>query len=260
MYNQATTVREAALSCLNQQCEPIEILFSDDCSTDESFAILQVLAANYRGPHSLRVQSNPVNLGIGRHYNEAIPRAQGELLITAAGDDVCTVDRVADLLKAWDQSEGKVDLISSYLTDIDPQGNHLGQLQVDDLSQLHSIDDWVNARPYVIGAAHAFTKRLHQHFGPFISELNYEDQIMALRASALGGGVTIKKSLVFYRRGGLSAVKNGRKDLLRKHKNHYGFYKQMQLDLLRINRADLWRFKFRWRLARSAIYLWILER
>ena len=40
-YNQASFIKEACLSVLNQDGEPIEIILSDDHSTDHTFEIMQ---------------------------------------------------------------------------------------------------------------------------------------------------------------------------------------------------------------------------
>lgn len=89
-YNQEDFVAEAAHACLAQQGEPLEIIFSDDCSTDNTLAILQEVVRSYSGPHQVTVRQNAHNLGIADHYNTLVKLAQGELLITAAGDDVLT--------------------------------------------------------------------------------------------------------------------------------------------------------------------------
>ncbi len=93
--NQQSTARAAALSCsLAQDCEPLEIVLSDDASTDATFAELQAAAADYRGPHRVRTRRNEVNLGIGAHYNRLIAETRGALLVTAAGDDISLPQRV----------------------------------------------------------------------------------------------------------------------------------------------------------------------
>ena len=74
-YNQEAYVREAIEGAFAQTYEPLEIILSDDCSTDRTFEIMQEMAAAYRGPHRVRVNLNPVNLGVGG-LGEAGVRAQ----------------------------------------------------------------------------------------------------------------------------------------------------------------------------------------
>ena len=151
------------------------------------------------------MRRNERNLGIAAHYNRLIDESPGELLITAAGDDISLPLRVARLLAAWDATGQRADLISSHLIDMDATGTEHGELAVDDLATHGGVDGWCQRRPFVIGAGHAFTRRLMQRFGPIDSAVPYEDQIMVFRALASGGAATVAAPLVRYRRGGESA-------------------------------------------------------
>ena len=65
-YNQQATARAAAESCLAQQCEPMEVVLSDDASTDNTFAELQAAAAAYCGPHQVRVRRSACCVSISK--------------------------------------------------------------------------------------------------------------------------------------------------------------------------------------------------
>ncbi|NBY16877.1 MAG: glycosyltransferase family 2 protein, partial [Betaproteobacteria bacterium] len=55
-FNQGPYVEQAARSILEQRgIAPLEIVLSDDASTDATFDILRALADQYRGPHQVRV-------------------------------------------------------------------------------------------------------------------------------------------------------------------------------------------------------------
>jgi glycosyltransferase involved in cell wall biosynthesis len=201
--NQQATARAAAESCLAQLGEPLEIVLSDDASSDDTFAELQAAANAYRGPHRVRVRRNPVNLGIGAHYNQLIAETSGALIVTAAGDDISVPHRVQRLVQAWDASRQRVDLIASDCIEMAPDGKLDALIENDDLATL-TLERWVRTAPYSVGATHAFTRRLMERFGPFIEDVWYEDRIMVLRALLSGGGVTIREPLVHYRVGGTS--------------------------------------------------------
>jgi glycosyltransferase involved in cell wall biosynthesis len=265
-FNQEAFIREAALSCLAQDCEPIEIIFSDDASSDGTYAILEQVASEYLGPHQLVVRRNTSNLGIGGHYNLMCEVSRGLLLITAAGDDISEPHRVRRLLQAWDSQNGEPDLISSYLTRMGSDGAISDTLKVDDLSLWRSPEQWLAKRPFVIGAAHAFTKRLHEEFGPFSSQLSFEDQVMSFRASCLGGGLTVAEPLVKYRDGGISSrvaidssPVNKHKILVRRHSQQIALYTQIYADLITANKESLFSQKYVWRLSRSVVFLEMLK-
>lgn len=201
--NQQATVRAAAESCLAQRGEPLEIVLSDDASTDATYDVLRDVAAAYRGAHRARARRNPVNLGIGAHYNKLLEETQGELLVTAAGDDISLPQRVERLVAAWRASGERVDLIASDAISMAADGTLGKRIVFDDLARC-SVDDWCRARPFTTGATHAFTRRMMRRFGPFVRDLWYEDIVMGLRAIMSGGALTIAEPLVHYRTGGSS--------------------------------------------------------
>jgi glycosyltransferase involved in cell wall biosynthesis len=203
-YQQAQWARASAEACLAQTGGPYEIILSDDHSTDGTFEILQAVAAAYRGPHQVRVRQSPVNVGIGQHYNDLVALARGELLVTMAADDFSVPDRVARQLAAWEASGRQADMIACHVVDMDEDGGLHDVIRVDDLAAWRTLDDWAAKRPYIIGATHAFTKRMMLRFAPLDPEVFYEDQVMAFRAIAGGGAITVDAPLVHYRRGGTS--------------------------------------------------------
>jgi glycosyltransferase involved in cell wall biosynthesis len=203
-YNQRHLLDVSVASALAQDCPPIQIILSDDGSTDSSFERLKELAAAYKGPHSVSARCNAGNVGIGEHYNQLLNAASGELLITAAGDDVSTPDRVRKLVAAWEATGRRADLITSHVVDLDMQNQLHEVIRVDDLSLWPDLAAWMTKRPYIIGASHAYTRRMMEHFGPMLKGIAYEDQIMVFRAICRGGAVTVDEALVHYRRGGTS--------------------------------------------------------
>jgi len=205
-YNQEQLVRRAAQSCLAQDFEPLEIVLSDDASTDNTYAELQAVAAQYRGPHKVIVRRSEKNVGIGEHYNQLVKVASGDLLVTAAGDDWSEPHRVRRIVEAWDANGRRADLIASHVRDLDHDGNLHEVIRVDDLGAYKGVDDWAHKRPYIIGAGHAFTRRMMERFGPMDPGIAYEDQIMVFRAIVSGGAITVDEALVDYRRGGTSRL------------------------------------------------------
>jgi glycosyltransferase involved in cell wall biosynthesis len=209
-YNQRPLVREAVKSVLNQEGPPLEILLSDDASTDGTFDEIAALARDYRGPHHVVARRNEHNLGIGEHINTLVRESRGELLVVAAGDDISESTRVQRLQQAWLQSNCTLDLIATPLTAMDENGTLGATIAVDDLAQWRSLDDWLARKPYVIGAAHAWTRRLFDRFGPLLRDIAYEDQILVFRAICAGKALTLPEPLVRYRSGGTSARKPSR--------------------------------------------------
>ncbi len=263
-YNQADTIVEAAMSCLGQVCEPIEIVFSDDCSTDDTFVKLCQVAQEYKGPHQVSVRRNETNLGIAGHYNQAVACAQSDLIIVAAGDDLSEPRRVKALLDAWRISDGTLNLMASYATDLSKVGESLGLIQTGHLERWPNAATWCKKRPYVIGATFAFHKRLFTQFGPLAKGVDYEDQVLSLRAAVLGGGKTIQAPLIKYRRGGLSA--SAQRDpqshlahATNKYRRQLAVYKQITQDLHTAGQSHLAQGKIAQYIHKSVFALHLMD-
>lgn len=95
-YNIEEYVKEAVMCAFAQTYSPLEIILSDDCSTDRTFDIMKQMADEYEGPHKVVLNRNETNLGITRHMNKAyLELANGEIIIAAHGDDVSKPERTA---------------------------------------------------------------------------------------------------------------------------------------------------------------------
>ena len=82
-YNQEQYITEAVEGMLAQTYSPLEIIISDDCSTDRTWEILQKIKDNYTGQHQLAIHRNEKNLRIIRNLCTAFHLAHGELVIKA---------------------------------------------------------------------------------------------------------------------------------------------------------------------------------
>jgi glycosyltransferase involved in cell wall biosynthesis len=98
-YNQERYIREAVDGAFSQTYEPLEIILSDDCSTDQTCKIMQEMAAGYDGPHKMRVLWNEVNLGSAGYINSIVASANGHIVCSAAGDDISVQQRTEILAK-----------------------------------------------------------------------------------------------------------------------------------------------------------------
>ena len=89
---------EAALA---QDYPKLEVLLSDDCSTDGTFEILQEVARTYGGPHRVCAIRTPHNLHIGGHMSFATGEASGEFIVISGGDDLSLPHRTRRLVDEW---------------------------------------------------------------------------------------------------------------------------------------------------------------
>jgi glycosyltransferase involved in cell wall biosynthesis len=211
-YNQESFIREAVEGALSQTYSPLEIVISDDCSKDRTFEIVQQMAAAYKGPHTLRLNRNEKNLGIGGNSNRAAALCQGELIVGAAGDDISVPERTSITVQAWNDSGRNATTIFSRYVVIDESGRLVEEAAEASLSEgmIKLVHEQGNIagflrrrRPHITGCACAISRRLLTLFGPLPETVTYEDTAYCFRTILAGGIFTfIDAPLVKYRRHG----------------------------------------------------------
>ena len=83
-YNYARYLPEAIESVLEQDWRDLELLISDDCSTDASREVIARYAAK---DSRIRFQIHPTNLGMVQNWNWCLSEARGEYVKFLFGDD-----------------------------------------------------------------------------------------------------------------------------------------------------------------------------
>lgn len=103
-YNQRQFVRDALLGVFSQTYSPLEIIISDDNSSDGTWEIVQRMADEYRrngGVHTVILNRNAKNLGIIGNFLKTFELMHGELMVHAGGDDISYPDRVEIIVREW---------------------------------------------------------------------------------------------------------------------------------------------------------------
>jgi len=103
-YNQEKYIREAVEGAFAQTYSPLEIILSDDCSSDKTFEIMQAMAVAYKGPHRVHARRNEFNIGTALHVYSVARSSKGLLFVVAAGDDFSFPERTDRLFRVWDQA------------------------------------------------------------------------------------------------------------------------------------------------------------
>lgn len=121
-YNQASFVKEAVDSVLNQTYDNIELIIVDDASTDESQSVIREIIKVH--PH---IKFIPLTLNIGncRAFNKALALAKGDFIIDLAADDILLPHRIECGIKEF---SNRGDFIGVHFSDaewIDENGSHL---------------------------------------------------------------------------------------------------------------------------------------
>lgn len=99
-YNAEKYVESAVRSIMNQTYKNLEIILTDDCSTDSTFSILEKLAAE---DSRIKLYKNETNLKIVKTLNKMIQHANGKYIARMDADDISLLERIekqVDFLEA----------------------------------------------------------------------------------------------------------------------------------------------------------------
>tara|TARA_B110000977_G_scaffold180414_1_gene240014 strand:+ start:396 stop:1454 length:1059 start_codon:yes stop_codon:yes gene_type:complete len=196
-YNQEEYIREAVEGAFAQTYEPLEIILSDDCSTDRTFEIIQEMADAYDGPHSIILRRNIINLGTALHVQMAFGESRGLLFVVAAGDDISRPNRVSILVDTWTGAGRPEGAIHSGW-----ESFRKGQIIALQPVKRYSFSDRIlegYAQSYWLPAAAptcAYTRGVFEHFAPLLGGSIIEDLPLQLRAALIGKFVACDQTLV----------------------------------------------------------------
>lgn len=205
VFNTEDYIQEAVEGAFSQTYSPLQIILSDDGSSDRTFEIMQNLAAAYHGPHEIVLNRSPLNIGVAGQWNQIMALSRGEFVISAGGDDISLPNRTEIIWKAWEDSSRKSLVIQSASLDIDKNGNPLSDDVLRTASQCndsgwpkeYSILNYIKTlMPGTVGCAFAFSPLIFSTFGPLSEKLVHEDDVITLRALCLGSIAYIPIPLV----------------------------------------------------------------
>lgn len=184
-FEQERFIGEAIAGALAQTYPNLEIIFSDDCSSDGTYALMEKAAVDYRGPHRVRARRNAVNLGLWGHFMAAFREATGELIVVAAGDDISLPGRTQRLVEEW-QASGAAALSSAWL-EIDEQSRLLGTgakqpCAPGNVVWRYFVDK--RDRPFVSGQSAAYDRRFLARLPATGERISHEDSLLTTLATA----------------------------------------------------------------------------
>lgn len=203
-YAQEKFISEALASVFAQDYGPLEILISDDASPDATYEIVERMAADYRGPHKVRLNRNETNLGSVEHHQKIMTLASGEFVVFAHGDDVSFPHRTRRLVDTW--REHNVPLVSSNAVIVDAEGTKIGVVQLVD-ADLHITAEQIAEQgwqPTMVGSTFSCHRDVFAKFAHIEPEDLFVglDHVLPFRAGLLGGMRYLTEPLMRWRKHG----------------------------------------------------------
>lgn len=229
-FNQEAYIEATVRAVFAQTYDALEILFSDDASTDRTYAIIQEMVADYRGPHRIRLNRNPQNMGLAAHITKIFTLFSGELVFLGAGDDISTPDRVAVTVDAWLNTNQHAVAIYASSMEIDAEGRLIGPSTQLPETVLDTRPPLLKMRdPLLNGSTDAYAASFVRNV--VIPQGSAEDEYLYMRAALVGDCLLIQNGLNHYRFHPQSMSSNAGRTFIERQVRRYTWKKQCMLDL-----------------------------
>lgn len=200
-YNHERFVVECLDSIAAQTYRAFDLLIVDDCSTDQSPALIEAWIARSH-PESTFVRQ-PRNIGAVRTLNAAIRRTTGEYVIAVATDDVWEPTLLEELVRRLDALPPDHAAVFSDASCIDEEGN---RLPADFIAAHHDgprpsgdIFDVLTEHNFIPASSVLMRRAVLAAVGEYDESLAYEDWDMWLRVSEHYRMTCVPQLLIRYR-------------------------------------------------------------
>ncbi|MBP3818131.1 MAG: glycosyltransferase [Butyrivibrio sp.] len=197
-YNQEEYIEDAMQAAFNQDYGNMELIVSDDCSTDATVAIIRKMITEYSGNHSVRLNVNKHNIGIRENVNKVLYElSSGDIVLLAAGDDVSLPNRTSVYVNYF-MAFPNVSNISCMSEEVDDKLKPLyPEKKYSNNFSLFTKEDYIMFRDFSIysGDSRGLRRTVIESFPP----LRYpeaEDIFLFIRALLIGDGIFIRTPLV----------------------------------------------------------------
>lgn len=222
VFNVEQYVKDAVQSIQNQTYKNLEIIIVDDGSTDNTFQVLEGLAAQ---DSRIRLYKNKENLKIVKTLNLALSLANGYYIARMDGDDLSELDRIETKVRFLEENQD-VDLVGCSLISIDDNGNRLRKIK-----KIHDFDLIKNTLRYTSPISHIWVckKTVYDNLNGYRELSGAEDYDFVLRLISSGmKAVNIADYYGYYVRIGREGNTVSSTGLLQKklHEKIYEMYKQ----------------------------------
>ena len=167
-FNQEKYIRECVESVLAQTYSPLEIIISDDGSTDQTPKIIESCVAKYKGKHKVSVILHSFNLGEkgANNFLNAYQKTTGSFVIQFCGDDIMLPEMVENMMRVWNNNKLSMVTVNAELIDGDSymlNKQYRAPDKVMDFSLEAIARDGTNDA--VFGAGMGCSRELFEYFG-----------------------------------------------------------------------------------------------
>lgn len=199
-YNQALYIEQTIRSCTKQTVAPIEIIVSDDCSTDHTMDVLVTLAQEFS---YLKIVKQAVNIGMVPNTDSVLRMATGDFIVKLDSDDYLAptyIEKLGQLL----QLHPAAGYAHGAIQEIDGKGIYKKQRLLARQTGFYDSDTALKNAIYgyqVAANIIMFRKTALEAVGFITAKTNFaEDYYLSAELAAAGfGNVFFNEILSYYR-------------------------------------------------------------
>jgi glycosyltransferase involved in cell wall biosynthesis len=199
-YNQEKYIKTCLENVLNQTYNNLEIIISDDNSSDNTWAIIQDILKEYKGGHIVKSYKNEKNLGLALHYSKIVNEiAIGQYIIFLGGDDICMKNHVAIAMN-YVNKFSEIMLFDFNGEIIDDKGLFVKKIEIKNKYIKYELDDYLETNSInSFAPGRIINRKLNDTFGAINQNCPTEDSVMVFRSLLIGGIMRVDENLIKYR-------------------------------------------------------------
>jgi glycosyltransferase involved in cell wall biosynthesis len=194
-YNGSLYLAEQLDSIQQQTYAHLQIIIADDCSNDDTYALLKEAA---RLDERIFCYQNTTRLGFNANYTQALQQATGNYIAISDQDDIWRKDKIELLLQLLLHS----DAIMAYCHSMDVMGDIIPAVSSSYAGRIAYFEGTDARRLFlrntISGHTMLFRSALLQHLFPYSTTVFYDFWLAVL--AAVNGGIIFSKETMVYRR------------------------------------------------------------
>lgn len=202
VYNHEKFIIQCLKSVFCLDYSNLEIVISDDASTDNSCQIIEAFIKENTTKHHVVFNQNTINMGLAANFNKAFGElATGDFLVTLGGDDAIKEDYLGTAISYF-MNDSQL-MMLDFNADIMDEHGHITSASTSlgydimycDLDNYLALDSIPSFAP-----GRMLRKNLIKQFEKIQRNCPTEDSVLVLRALLLGKFARLNKDVILYRK------------------------------------------------------------
>jgi glycosyltransferase involved in cell wall biosynthesis len=215
-HNGARFVEAQLLTILRQSAPPVEIIVSDDASTDGTLDVVSRVIETWRAGHpgvEVRILRNTTALGVTANFEQALAACSGDLIALCDQDDLWHPQKLERMTAEFDQRPSLL-LLHTDARIVDEAATPVGEtllqtlyVRPKDIDAIHDgrAADVLLRRNIVTGATVMLRRELVERSRPFPASWVH-DEWLAMIGAVTGEVDLLEQELIDYRQHGANQI------------------------------------------------------